>query len=268
MAYRRDYRDPLLTGDPIPAALELMAETFVPHLRGRAPSELAQLRRRFQLTAHSVGLSIGSVERPAEAYLEGVARFLALAEPQIYSDHLAITVAGGRDLGHLTPIWYGERALEVVVRNLAAARRVLGVLPCLEIIAEPFELPGARWSQARFASEVHRATGCGVHLDLANVHINATNFGFCPRAFIEQLPADAIEVVHVVGYGRDDRGVLIDSHDHPMQPEIWDLLDFTLARAHPQFVIVERDDAPPYAEVMDEVTRIRAALDQLEATAP
>ena len=267
-AYRKEYRDALRDGAAGPAVLELMAEAFDPRLPGRV-QQLAELRGRHAIVGHSVGLSIGSVERPPTAYFDGVARFLELAQPAYHSDHFAVTYADGRDLGHLTPIWYGEQALETVVRNLEAARRLLGVPLCLEIIAEPFELPGAQWDQARFAAEVHRATGCGIHLDVTNVYINARNFGYDPRACIAALPAGAVKLMHVVGFGRYEDGELADTHDQDIQEELFELVAYALTRVRPDHVIIERDgNFPPYAALLAEVARLEALVAAAEEAHP
>lgn len=257
-AYRKELRAALQAAERAPAVLELMAEVFDPRLPGRRQT-LDELRERHAFVGHSVGMSIGSVERPPAAYFDAIARFVELARPAYHSDHFAVTYAGGRELGHLTPIFYGEPALEVVVRNLEAARRLLGVPLCLEIIAEPFELPGAPWDQARFAAEVHRATGCGIHLDITNVYINARNFGRCPREFIAALPAGAVRTMHVVGYGRYDDGELADTHDQDIQEELFELVAFAFTRVRPDHVIIERDgNFPAYAALMAEVDRLQA----------
>ncbi|MFV8751625.1 DUF692 domain-containing protein [Nannocystaceae bacterium ST9] len=263
-AFRRQYREGLLGLEQdarAPEVLELMAESFDPRLPGRV-HDVAALRERYALIGHAVGLSVGSVERPPAAYVEGVARFLELVQPSHFSDHVAITWAGGRDFGHLTPIVYCERSLEQVVDNLLALRSVLGILPALEIIAEPFVLPELDWDQGRFVSELHRATGCKIHLDVTNVHINAHNFGFCPRAFIAALPAEAIELMHVVGYGRYDEHELADTHDQDIQPELWSLVEYALARVRPAHVIIERDgNFPSYAAMLGEVERLRSLVE-------
>ncbi|MCY1008123.1 DUF692 domain-containing protein [Nannocystis pusilla] len=263
-AYRRHYRAALHEAERGPDVLELMAETFDPRLPGRV-DDVRALRERYALVGHSVGLSIGSVERPPQAYLDGLARFVELVQPRVYSDHFAVTYAGGRDLGHLTPIWYGEQALEVVVRNLTAARRLLGVPICLEIIAEPFALPGAQWDQARFAAEVWRACGCGIHLDVTNVFINARNSGQCPRAFVAALPAEAVQMIHAVGFGRYEHGELADTHDEDIQQELWDLLAYTFTRVRPATAVIERDgNFPPYASLLAEVDRMRSLAERPE----
>lgn len=257
-ALRRQYRTALRESPRAPDVLEVMADAYDPRLPGRL-HDLLEIRERFDLVGHSVGMSVGSVDRPPGTYFDALARFLEVAQPAHHSDHIAVTFAAGKDLGHLTPIWYGEAALEVVIENLAEARRVLGVLPCLEIIAEPFELPGAEWDQARFAAEVHRATGCGLHLDVTNVYINAKNFGFCPRALIDGLPAGSVRLMHVVGFGQYEDGELADTHDQDIQPEIFDLTEYALQRTRPAYVIIERDgNFPPYEALLDEVDRLRA----------
>ena len=77
-------------------------------------AEIKQLRRKFTLLVHSLDVSIGSVERPPQAYLDKVARVLELTDAPYWSDHLAVSSTHTTSLGQFSPVWYTGDVLEVV----------------------------------------------------------------------------------------------------------------------------------------------------------
>ena len=96
-------------------------------------------------------------------------------------------------------------------------------------------------------------TGCGLLLDVNNVHVSATNHGFDAAAYIDHLPADHIVQVHLACFS--DCGThLIDTHDHPVAAAVWPLYRRAqhrtggLRRLH-QILKVNTAQANPIAQV-------------------
>jgi hypothetical protein len=113
-------------------------------------------------------------------------------------------------------------------------------------------------SEPEFLRRLTEETGCGLLLDVTNLHANSRNHGYDPRAFLEALPVDRVVQLHFVGV-EENGAEVIDSHARPTSPAIWQLLDEVLAAAPARGAILERDDAfPPFAELLPELTRARA----------
>ena len=142
--------------------------------------------------------------------------------------------------------------------NIAEVRRRIDVPLILENITYAVALPGAEMDEAEFLAELLDRTGCGLLLDVTNLHTNAINHGFDPIAFLDRLPLDRVVQLHFAG-GHWHDGVLVDSHSRPTPPEVWALLEEVLARAPVKGIILERDeDLPPFGELLDELDRARA----------
>jgi uncharacterized protein (UPF0276 family) len=57
---------------------------------------------------------------------------------------------------------------------------------------------------------------------------------------------------------------LIDTHDHPVRDEVWDLYEYTLRRLGPVSTSIEWDDQiPPFSRLLEEVDRARKTLEKL-----
>jgi uncharacterized protein (UPF0276 family) len=160
-------------------------------------------------------------------------------------------------MGHLSPLpWTGE-ALRVLVRNI---RRVGERIPfplILENITANWVLPGAEMSEPEFLRRLVEETGCGLLLDITNLHINACNHGFDARRFVDALPLERVVQLHFVGCEERD-GRLHDAHATDMSPPLWELLDHVLAAAPVRGAILERDERiPPLGEVLGDLRRAR-----------
>src|SRR6185369_14146084 len=73
-------------------------------------------------------------------------------------------------------------------------------------------------------------------------HINAHNHRYDPRQFIAALPDERILQAHFCGVLRCEGGYLLDTHSEITPPEVWALIDETLASTALRALILERDD--------------------------
>jgi uncharacterized protein (UPF0276 family) len=222
--------------------------------------ELDRLAARFPLVPHGLNLSVGTAARTDAAYLRALDRLVRRIDAPWWSDHLAVTHAGGIEIGHLAPVPLTRASLETVCRNVEHARAAVGAPFAIEHIASPLALAGAEMSEAAFLTELLERTGSGLLLDLMNVYANAWNHGGDPYAFLDALPLERIVYVHVVG-GRVENGLMIDSHTSPAPQAVWEMLAYVARRTRIRGVLIEWDDCfPAFDVILEEVGRARSAL--------
>jgi uncharacterized protein (UPF0276 family) len=221
---------------------------------------------RIPLTAHGIGLSIGTDEPLDLAYLDQVADVVERLEAPVYSEHLAFTRVPGRDLANLLPLPKTESVAKSIIAKVRQVQSRIPLPFLLENITYLFDWPDSKLSDAEFLNLICRETGAGLLLDIENLYLNATNHGFDPYEFLDALFAGLVKEVHMAGGTMVQeeflaRPYLADSHSHPVPDEALDLLDYALARHAPTNIIVERDDRlDAVEEILDDVTRIRARL--------
>jgi len=233
--------------------------------RDAAQREIFDLVDRILLTAHGVGLSIGTDVPLDLAYLDDVAAIVERLKAPAYSEHLAFTRVPGRDLANLLPLPKTEEVAEQVIAKVKTIQSRISVPFLLENITYVFEWPDSKMSDAQFLNLICRETGAGLLLDVENVYLNSQNHRFDPHAFLDDLAPRLVREIHMAGgvTVRDPAGrpILADSHSHPLPDEALDLLDYALARHRPQTIIVERDDRLDEGqEILDDVARIRARV--------
>jgi uncharacterized protein len=256
IGWRPELASDLLRAPGVVDFVEVVAETcFAQPAARREARAIAEL---WPVVPHGVKLSLGSadgIDLDKARRLGALAR--ELAAPAI-SEHVALTRGGRREIGHLTALPFTREAASVLARNVASARRVLPDVPLLlENIAWTFRWPEDAMPEGDFYHEVVKATGCDLLLDVANLYANARNSGVDPLRALLSYPLDRVGMVHVAG-GAVEGGFYEDTHAHRVPEAVFDLLGQLLERTGPRPIVLERDaQFPPFAELMDEVGRLR-----------
>jgi len=243
---------------------EVHAENFMVD-GGPALRQLDQVRARWPLSLHGVGLSLGG-EAPLDvAHLDRLKRLIERFEPAWFSEHLAWSSHGGRWLNDLLPLPYTADTLARVCRHVDEAQSHLGRRLLLENPSTYVQFETSTMDEAFFLCEVVRRTGCGLLLDVNNAYVSAVNHGGDARAFIEALPSAAIGEIHLAGFAEDvdaagDR-LLIDSHGAPVAEAVWALYAHALNLLGPRPTLIERDHDVPLLSVLEaEAQQARAAM--------
>lgn len=209
---------------------------------------------------HAVSLSLGGAEEPDPDRLARLARLAEVLEAPLVSDHVAFTRAGGLDAGHLLPVPRTREALTVLCDNVRIAQRELPVPLALENIARLIDWPDAELSEAEFLAELTERTGCLLVVDVANLHANSRNNGPAVSDVLAGLPWERLAYVHVAG-GREVDGRYVDTHAHPVTPEVLEVLAELCSHVRPPGVLLERDDNFPAAdELAAEIAAIRGIV--------
>ncbi len=186
-----------------------------------------------------------------------MAELVERLNPPWWSEHIAYTRAGGVSIGHLAPLAWTEEAVDVVARNVDRVRRRISTPLILENITSPVVVPGAEMDEVEFVTAVLDRTGCGLLCDVTNLYINAVNHGHDLDDILDRWPWDRVVQLHFAGGHWHDRS-LIDSHAHPIPPEVWNVLEAAVARASVRGIILERDEnLPPFAELLGDLERVR-----------
>ncbi len=251
---------------PRPVAwLEAHAENYMSG--GLARAQLRQLRRDHPVSLHAVGLSLGSADGIDSRHLDRLADLVAEVEPGLVSDHLAWSAIGGTYLGDLLPLPLTEATLATVSDNVSRVqsrlrRRILVENPSTYLRFRHSTIP--EWD---FLARLVQHTGCGLLCDVNNIAVSAGNHGLDPMAWLDALPVDAVQEIHVAGHSLrplDGGGTIrIDDHASRVSPAVWDLLRRALDRFGPQPVLVEWDaDIPPLDVLLDEAATAQQCLDR------
>lgn len=253
---REHYRDFLDTDVPVDF-VEVISENFM--VDGGQPLDiLRRVRERHPVILHGVSLSIGSADGLRVDYLQRLRKLADAIEPLFVSDHLSWSRFAHFNSHDLLPLPYTEETLAVVCRNIDTAQEALGRPMLFENPSSYVSFAASSMSEWEFLAEMSRRTGCGLLLDVNNIHVSARNHGWDAQAYLRGIPAKAVRQIHLAGHTQGE-DLLIDTHDQPVSDEVWALYAAATAMLGPIATMIERDDAiPPLPELLAELDIARS----------
>ncbi len=252
----------ILDGSPEIDWFEVISENYM--IPGGQPMRmLERICERYPVVMHGVSMSIASTSPMDMDYLRSLKSLADKVKPVWISDHLCWTGVHGVNLHDLLPIPYTKEALDHVVDRVNQVQDFLGRPFTLENVSSYVTFGQSEMSEWDFVSEVSRRTGCWLLFDVNNVYVSAFNHDFSADEFLNGVPKDRIVQFHVAGHSHEDTHI-IDTHDHPVCDEVWDLYRKAVETFGPVSTMIERDDnIPPLAELVDELNHARAIASEV-----
>jgi uncharacterized protein (UPF0276 family) len=232
-----------MTERPALDFVEAVSENFFAR-GGRALTVLDKVRRDIPVVLHGVSLSIGAVDALDHAYLRQLRTLIDRVEPALVSDHLCWGKHGGRYAHELWPLPYTEQSLAHVVSRVAQVQELLGRRISLENVSSYIEYRTSNIPEWEFLAELASRADCHILLDVNNVYVSSQNHGFDPRRYIEHIPRDRVQQIHLGGHSDQGR-YLLDSHDGPISSPVWELYRTAIAHLGAVSTTVEWDDNIP-----------------------
>ena len=226
---------------------------------------LTQVREHYALSLHGVGLSIGGIDPLDESHLDRLAALIDRYQPASFSEHLAWSSHGDAFYNDLLPVPYDRQTLDRVCEHIDRVQERLGLRMLLENPSTYLEFEASTMSETAFLREVLQRTGCGLLLDVNNVHVSCTNHGRDALAYLRDLPLGEVGEVHLAGFARDQDAagapLLIDSHGSPVDDAVWGLYAHVVAKLGAVPTLLERDnDVPALQTLLAEAGRAETMM--------
>lgn len=230
---------------------------------------LERIGERHPLSLHGVSLSLAADAPPDAAHLQRLRALAERVQPMLISEHLAWSTWRGQYLPDLLPFPRSHTALARIAENIQRTQDALGRSIAIENPSHYLRLTGHDWDEIDFLTELALRTGCGLLLDVNNVHVSAHNLGFDAAHYLERFPAAAILEIHLAGHSHDEGGeLLIDSHDAAIAEPVWALYQRLIQRIGPRPTLIERDDhIPAFGELLGERDVAQAILNLAQVPA-
>lgn len=261
---RAEHYADLLETLPAIAWLEVHSENYF-GAGGKPLFFLESIRAHYPLSLHGVGLSIGSTDPLNAAHLAKLKDLIRRFEPTLVSEHLSWGSVGGRYVNDLLPLPYTEEALRHMVERVSQVQDYLGRQILIENISSYLQYEASSIPEWEFLAELARRAGCGLLLDVNNIYVSARNHGFDAGIYLQAIPADRIQEIHLAGFTVnrfEDGEILIDTHNRPVSQAVWELYRKGVQRCGPMPTLIEWDtDLPPLAVLLEEARRADAILE-------
>jgi uncharacterized protein (UPF0276 family) len=264
--FKAQHADAILGDDFRIGFLEVHAENYM-GAGGHPHRILTRMRQDFPLSIHGVGLSIGSPSGLDPDHLARLKTVVDRYQPEQVSEHLAWSTHDSHFLNDLLPVPYDEATLDRVCGHIDQVQETLKRHILLENPSTYLGFEASTMSETDFIRAIVQRTGCGLLLDINNVHVSATNHGYSASDYLADFPLQSVEEIHLAGHAEDidDAGLplLIDSHDRPVDDLVWKLYEHVLARLGPLPTLIEWDnDVPDWPVLKREAQRANLVLDR------
>jgi len=216
---------------------------------------LEALRHERALSFHGVGASLGGLDPFDADHLRALKRLIGRYQPEQVSEHATFSAHGGHYHADLLPLPRTQEAIAHLAARVSAFQDAIGRRILIENPTNYLSFQ-SDFDEPDFLVEVARRSGCGLLVDLNNIAISGFNLGTDPYAYLRAIPADLVGEIHIAGHSEDPllgNNFLIDSHDAPVGPVVWRLLEDALHLWGPRPVLIERDgNIPEFADLMAE----------------
>jgi len=221
---------------------------------GSKPFEyLERVRKSYPISLHGVGLSIGSTDPLNQQHLNNLKHLIDRIEPGLVSEHLSWGSVNDEYFNDLLPMPYTEESLDHMVQRIDEVQEFLGRQVLIENVSSYLEYKASTIPEWEFVTELSQRAGCAILLDVNNIYVNAMNHGFIPEHFIQSIPVNGVKEIHLAGHTvkEIDGGVIrLDTHDHLVCDEVWDLYRLAVNRFGNVPALIEWDKNLPKLDVL------------------
>ena len=236
---------------------EAHSENYFGESIGR--TKLLDLRQDHPVSLHGVGLSLGRADDLDQHHLSQLKQLVDQVEPMLVSEHLAWSAYSHRHLPDLLPLPLTAQALNIICQHIdqmqsALGRQILIENPSNYLLFEQLQIP-----EPEFLNLLAQKTGCGLLMDVNNIHVSAINVGRDSKGYIEAINSSAIAQYHLAGYtevSHEQAGVnetvLIDTHNQVIHEPVWALFEHALNKHGVRPTLFEWDSDFPEFDVLEQ----------------
>ncbi len=241
---------------------EIISENYM-ETQGNPLRNLSKIRQDYPVVMHGVSLSIGTVDILQSEYLKKLAILIDYLQPAWVSDHLCWTGVAHKNLHDLLPIPYSKHALAHIIERIQQVQDILGRPIALENPSSYLEFQDSTMHEADFISQMQKATGCYLLLDVNNIYVSCFNAGLDPYDYVNRINLDKVIQIHLAGHKHYGTHI-IDTHDSEVCNEVWALYQYVIQRAGrvPNSMLEWDDNIPEFPLLMQQLQQAKTLAEQ------
>ncbi len=232
---------------------EVHSENFF-HPGGLIVEMLIQISEHYPISLHGVGLSLGSAQGIPSSYLERIKTLINRVSPFLVSEHLSWNRIGTLAMPDLLPVPYHAQSLNIFCDNINFTQDFLGREILIENPSSYLEYKASSLQEVEFLVSLCERTGAKILLDINNIFVSCHNHGWDPHQYINAIPKDLVKEFHLAGHSiqsiSPDQTIRVDTHDHPVCIEVFELYRLATARFGMIPTLLEWDAQIPELSVL------------------
>ena len=180
------------------------------------------------------------------------------------SDHLCWGRLPGAHFHDLLPLPYTQEMIQYVAERARIVQDFLEIPFALENLSSYLAYHADEMPEWDFYSAIIEKADIFMMLDVNNIYVSSRNHGFDPLAYVKALPLGRVLQIHLAGHS-DQGDYVLDTHDHPVRNEVWDLYARVWPLTGGVSTLLEWDDHfISYEETCKEALKAKTFQAQLE----
>ncbi len=259
---RRPHYDAIISEDPKEIDwVEVHSENFFMQ-GGPALNLLTEVRKKYPISLHGIGLSLGSAEGLDTNHLLLLKNLIESIDPFLVSEHLSWGKIGQTYLHDLLPIPYNDETMQVFCQNINIAQDYLQREILIENPSSYIEFTESTYGEAEFLTTVAEKTGAKILLDVNNIYVSCFNHGWNTKEYLGAIPTKLVKEIHIAGHSNKNLGneniFKIDTHDNYVCKEVWELYSLAIKRFGVLPTLLEWDNnIPDFNVLASEIAKAR-----------
>lgn len=237
---------------PKVAWIEVHSENYF--AEGGIPLHTLEIaRQQYPISLHGVGLSLGSTDDLNWHHLKQLRDLILRINPCLVSDHLSWSSINGQYLHDLLPLPYTQESLEHLISRVGQIQDYLNRQILIENISSYIQFDSSDIPEPEFLNTLAERSGCGLLLDINNLYVNATNFSYHPQKYLAAITSKYVQEIHLAGFTTSiiqDKEILIDTHNRPIVPAVWELYRQAIQILGRKPTIIEWDSDLPSLDTL------------------
>jgi hypothetical protein len=220
---------------------------------------LDKIAEIYPISLHSIGLSLGSSEGVDKKHLQKIKETIARYNPQLVSDHISWSSHGGVSVPDLLPVPCTKEAFKIFKKNITEVQEYLGRQILVENPSSYLAYKEQDMPEYELITELAKQTGCGILLDVNNIHVSCHNLKLDSLEYIHNIPPELVQEIHLAGYNINkvgDEEVFIDHHGDRVFEDVWKLYAKAIQHLGRIPTLIEWDtDVPELSVLIDEAQK-------------
>lgn len=248
--------------------LEVHSENYY-NFNNASFKALENFRKTFPISLHSVGNSLGSVQKPDKKHLQILKDLIAAIDPFLISDHISWAAVKDNNYNDLLPLPYTKEALKTICDNVSFMQDFLQREILVENPSTYLSFKNQEMDEAQFINKLTKKTGCKLLLDVNNIFVSSkNNQEFDPIKYIAHLDRKIVKEIHLAGHSKSEffdgkikKEILIDTHDDLVCDEVWAIYQKAITKFKKTPTLIEWDqNFPEFNVLLDEAKKAKNIL--------
>jgi uncharacterized protein len=219
---------------------EIISENFMV-TDGFPLQNLERILELYPVVMHGVCMSLGSADPLDWDYMKKLKALAKKTKTPWFSDHLCWTKHNSHYYHDLLPLPYTPAVIKHVAEKARQAQDFLEIPFGIENLSAVADYQASQMPEWEFYRSVVEQSGCYMMLDVNNIYVSSRNHRFDPMDYVRGLDLSKALQIHLAGHS-DKGDYVLDTHDHPVRQEVWDLFKTVYEGCEGVSTMVEWDD--------------------------